>query len=204
MISRTARRLFAVATLVSIAAVAAAIAAPVSRAYGCQPQGTASTVFGSWGDTTDYLLSGGGSFESWAPSWSLARGATVRSGNEPWHVEGAWDNRSLYLPAGSSATSMQICSPKLYPVLRFFVANAGSPGGRLHVELIVNGDSRTPQVLDGGTITASAGWNVTAPIAVPWSATRWGAVAFQVRLTPEGDGSAFAVDDVYIDPYQSR
>jgi hypothetical protein len=204
MISRTAWRLLAVATLVGIAAVVAATAAPVSLAYGCQPQGKASTAFGSWGDNTDYLLSGGGSFEPGAPSWSLSQGATVQSGNEPWHVEGASDSHSLSLPAGSSATSVQICSPKLYPVIRFFVANLGSPDGRLHVELIVNGDSRGSQVLDGGTVTASGGWNVTAPIAVPWRATHSGAVAFQVRLTPVGDGSAFAVDDVFIDPYQSR
>jgi hypothetical protein len=31
-----------------------------------------------------------------------------------------------------------------------------------------------------------------------------GAVTYQVRLTPEGAGSAFAVDDVYFDPYCSR
>jgi len=204
MIHRTVRHSIVVAALAGIVAVAAAVAAPASRAYGCPPQGTAATVFGAWGDSTSYLLAGGGSFEPAAPGWWLVGGATVQAGNEPWHVGGTADSRSLYLPAGSSATSVQICSPKLAPVLRFFVANVGSRAGRLHVELVVNGDSRRAEVLDGGTVTADRGWNVSAPIAIPWSDTRWGAVAFQVRLSPEGDGAAFAVDDVYIDPYQSR
>jgi hypothetical protein len=109
---------------------------------------------------------------------------------------------SVTLQSGSSVTSGDTCGPFLRPVVRFFVDNVGSGTGLLHVEVLVN-DGRDG-VLDGGTISASSGWNVTGQIVLPRPAIHPGAVAYAVRLTPVGDGAAFDVQNVYIDPYQSR
>jgi hypothetical protein len=109
---------------------------------------------------------------------------------------------SVSVDSGSSATSGNTCGPFLRPVVRFFVENVGSSTGLLHVEVIVN-DGRDG-VLDGGTISATSGWDVSPQITFPRPSIHPGAVAYAVRLTPVGDGAAFNVDDVYIDPYQSR
>jgi hypothetical protein len=198
------RRLLVAGLLATIAAAAAGVAAPASLAYGCPPPAKSTVAFASFGDGASYVLASGGSFEVSSPAWSLSGGAVVQSGNESWQFGGAADSRSLYLPQGSSATSGTTCSPKLDPVLRFFARSTGSSTGRLHVELIVNGGSRNEDVLDGGTIAATSGWNVTAPLVLGWPGAKSGNVAFQVRLTPVGSRAGFVVDDVYIDPYQSR
>jgi hypothetical protein len=109
---------------------------------------------------------------------------------------------SVTLQSGDPVTSGDTCGPFLRPVVRFSVDNVGSSSGQLHVEVLVN-DGRDG-VLDGGTISPSSGWNVTGQIVLPRPSIHPGAVAYSVRLTPVGDGAAFDVDDVYIDPYQSR
>jgi len=196
-----ARRLLFVAAVAGLAAAASAVATP-AFAHGCPPTGAAGTPFAPWGDSTSYRPVRGGAFEPLQRDWSYSDGAAVVPGNEPWDVGGANDSNSLYLPAGSSATSGDTCGPFLYPVVRFFVDNVGSSTGLLHVEVIVN-DGKDG-VLDGGTISAPPGWSVGPQIALPKPAIHPGAVAYAVRLTPVGDGAAFEVDDVYIDPYQSR
>jgi len=199
---RRARRLLFVVAAAGIAAVASAVATPRALAHGCPPTGSAGTTFASWGDSTSYRPVRGGAFEPLQRDWSYSGGATVVPGNEPWYVGGANDADSLYLPSGSSAMSGDTCGPFLRPVVRFFVENVGSSTGLLHVEVIVN-DGRDG-VLDGGTISATSGWNVSPQITLPRPNIHPGAVAYAVRLTPVGDGAAFNVDDVYIDPYQSR
>ena len=192
-----ARRLLFVAAIAGIAAVAA-VATPVARAHGCPPTGRASTPFTSWGDDSTYLPMLWGGRGSQRNNWSVAGGAGFVTGNDPYSVDGS---SALYLPPGSSSTSSDTCNRLLVPVVRFFVQNAGSDGGLLHVELIVN-DGRGG-VIDGGTISASDGWDASPQIVMPTPDTH-GSVAYAIRLTPVGDGAAFLVDDVYIDPYLSR
>ena len=59
-------------------------------------------------------------FESGADGWTLTGGAKVVDGNAAQHVGGSSDDRSLLLPAGSSATSPPVCVGLNEPTLRYF------------------------------------------------------------------------------------
>ena len=105
---------------------------------------------------------------------------------------------ALYLPAGSSATSPCTTAPMIAGLVRFWLRNAGATGGLLKVEVLVKGGTYY-----AGTITAGSSWS-PSPMLLSSAPYYSGAVAYQVRLTPVGTGSAFNVDDVYFDPYCSR
>src|SRR4051812_44477972 len=97
----------ALRTATALAAVTAVlVAAPVAGAstpHGCGYSGT--SVFAPWNDDRLYTLTPDGGFENGADGWTLDDGAAVADGNETFDVGGAADQRSLALPAGSSATS---------------------------------------------------------------------------------------------------
>ena len=80
-------------------------------------------VFQAWGDDAYYRLAPGGSFDG-GPSWSLAGGARVVSGNEPYRLVAG--TRSLSLPAGSTATSPAMCFAYGDWHARFVVRNTGA------------------------------------------------------------------------------
>jgi hypothetical protein len=176
-----------------------------SAAY-CDPSST--QPFSPWGDSASYarLLNGG--FEGGITGWTLAGGARVVSGNEPFFVNGSRkDSHSLLLPAGSSASSGTVCFALGDWHLRLLMRNVGSSSGALHVQVVVPsllGGLLT--ILDGGTISSGASWtpsprlelllcNVTSLLGTQ-------AVAF--RFTPVGYGAAYQIDDVYLDPWKDR
>ena len=86
----------------------------VKSAPDCSPK-PASQAFARWGDTAQYNLAPGGSFEAGTASWSLSGRASMVSGNEPWKVAGAGHSRSLKLPPGASATSPRSASGSSTP-----------------------------------------------------------------------------------------
>ena len=54
------------------------------------PAQSVSTPFSQWGDTTDYFLVPGGSFEGTPARWGgRCPGASLTAGNEPFHVDGS-------------------------------------------------------------------------------------------------------------------
>jgi hypothetical protein len=169
-----------------------------AHAATCPPPPTAVQPFLPWSDAHDYVLTTGGGFESGQPAWALSGGATIVSGNAPNKLDRSTDSASLYLPAGSSATSPCTTAPQIVGIVRFFVKNLGASTGQLKVEILVKGG-----VYDAGTITAGGTWSPSSMLAS--NAPNYkGAVAYQVRLTPVGADSAFTVDDVYFDPYLSK
>lgn len=186
--------------LVASALVAAAWSGPVAAAAAatCPPPPTAMKPFTPWGDANDYVLTTGGSFESGTPAWSLSGGARIVSGSASNALDPASDSRSLYLPAGSSATSACVTAPQIVGIVRFFVKSSGVAGGSLKVEVLVKGG-----VYQAGEITAGSEWE-PSPMLLSNAPNYKGAVTYQVRLTPIGAGAAFTVDDVYFDPYCSR
>ena len=66
--------------------------------------------------TTSLLLA---ARSSGAAAWTLSGGAKVVSGNEPFNVSGA-GSRSLYVPAGGTATSPTVCVGISEPSIRWF------------------------------------------------------------------------------------
>jgi hypothetical protein len=180
------------------AAVTAFVPATVApaAAASCPPPPSPVYPFVTWGDWNPYVLTTGGSFENGMPSWSLSGGAAVVSGNAPNALDPKTDAHSLYLPAGSTATSQCVTAPQIVGIVRFFVRSSGT--GQLRVEVLVKGG-----VYPAGTITAGSTW-APSPILVSTAPAYKGAATYQIRLTPIGTGAAFTVDDVYFDPYASR
>ena len=116
----------AVGLLVTLAAVAAMAApAPANALLGLgNPCGSQlSQPFAQFGDDLSYTLVPGGSFEPGTAGWSLAGGATVVGGNEPFAASGS---HSLYLPNGSYATSPFMCVGTLSPTFRLYGFSSSS------------------------------------------------------------------------------
>jgi hypothetical protein len=171
-------------------------------ASGC---GKASKIFEPWGDYSNYLLVPGGSFEAGTPGWSLSRGARVVEGNEPFHVNGAGDGRSLYVPSGGSALSPTVCFGLGDWHARFFVRNVGSARGSLKVDITVKSLLGLVSLLDGGTVSASGEWSPSPRIGLTLTnlCSLLGVRAISFRFRAVGSGAAFQVDDVYLDPWKS-
>jgi hypothetical protein len=183
-----------------VAAAALAHVAPAPAAPSCAATPSGAPVFQPWGDSADYVLAGGGSFETGGPSWSLSRGAAVGPGNEPFGLAGA-GSQSLTLPTGASATSACLKAPHDRAIVRFTLRGV-TAGAIVHVEVIVGGGK--DGVLDLGTVTpASSDWAVSDILQADWPLSSNGAVQLQVRLTSVGAGTA-QVDDVFVDPYAAR
>jgi hypothetical protein len=173
-----------------------------SAAY-CDP--AASQPFARWGDTASYTLVPGGAFEVSDPAWSLRGGAATVAGNEPYYVHAAKDRRSLYLPAGSSATTPTTCFVLGDWHLRFFVRNRGTTSGSLRVEVVARSLVGVLSVLDGGTVRAGTTWAPSPRVGLLVSnlTSLLGTKAVAFRFTPVGTGAAFQIDDVYLDPWKS-
>ena len=162
-----------------------------------------SQPFARWGDSNNYLLVPGGSFESGTPAWSLSGGAAAVAGNESFYVHSSRDKRSLYLPSGSTALSPTVCFGLGDWHSRFFVRNAGSEKGSLKVDVVTHSLLGLVSILDGGSISASGTWAPSPRIGLTFtnlcSLLGVKAVAFRFRA----QGGSFQVDDVYLDPWKS-
>lgn len=191
--------------LVIVAATAAALAASVASpsagtafAAACPPPPPSLQPFLGLGDSSRYVLTTGGAFEAGSPAWALSGGAVVVNDQAPDPLASAGASRALLLRAGSSATSACVTAPQIVGLVRFFAKSVGAADGRLRVEVLVKG-----RVYQAGMISAGTSWGPTDRLPSGAPAYK-GAVTYQVRLTPVGAGAAFAVDDVYFDPYRSR
>jgi hypothetical protein len=186
------------AAVAALAAASALAAGAGPAAAACPGQPTAQR-FMPWADPAWYAPAPDGGFEAGALGWTLAGGAAIADGNEPYFVDRRSDRRSLNLPGGSSATSPSICVGLEHPTLRFFLRNTGAPEARLAVSVLISGAGRTLPV---GVLTAGPAWApgpalpVTANVL---SLVGSNQVAF--RLTPVDSSGAWSVDDVFVDPY---
>src|SRR6266496_1756205 len=98
---------------------------------------SASMVFLPWGDNSNYMLTPGGSFEESTTIWKLSGGAKVISGNDPYFIHSKRDSRSLYMPAGSSATTPTMCFAPGAWHLRFMGVSPNSSSA-IRVTVMVN------------------------------------------------------------------
>jgi hypothetical protein len=164
---------------------------------------SASKPFSPWSDQANYVLVPGGSFEGGAPGWTLSGGAAVRSGNETFYVRSTSDRSSLYMPAGSTVTTPTMCFSLGDWHLRFFARKATSGSGSIRVTVVVKTLLGVLSVLDGGTVGSNGVWAPSPRVGLLLSnvtslvGTR--AVAFRFKAS----GTAFQVDDVYLDPWKS-
>ena len=170
----------------------------------CDP--TATKAFAAYGDSANYASLFNGGFESGSTGWTTSGGAKVVSGNEPAYVSGdRRDSHSLLLPSGSSAYSSTVCFAFGDWHLRLFAKNVGSSSGTLHVQVVVPsllGGLLT--VLDGGTVSGKGTWapSPRLQLALCNVTSLLGTRAVAFRFTPVGNGAAYQIDDVYLDPWK--
>jgi hypothetical protein len=162
--------------------------------------------FTRWLDPLNYTLAPNGGLEAGARDWTLSK-ASVVSGNETFYVRGAGDSKSLYLPAGSSATTRAMCVGVGHLVARFFAKSTGTSLlslSRLDVEVLFEDAAGNVRSLLIGAVLPSAKWAPTLPLPVianllPLLPGEHTPVAF--RFTPKGKGS-WSIDDFYVDPHR--
>src|SRR4051812_19268037 len=124
----------------AFAALALAVILPAGAlASGGCPDQQAAQTFLPWGDSAWYVPAPDGGFENDASGWALSGGAAVQQGNEPYQVSGGDDQRSLGLPAGSSATTPPICIDVAPPTIPLFARNSGEPLSTLAVSVVYRG-----------------------------------------------------------------
>jgi hypothetical protein len=160
--------------------------------------------FSKWGDTANYFLLPGGTFEQGSVSWALSGGAAATAGNETYYVHSGGDARSLTLPSGSSATSPAVCTSIYDPTLRLFVRNTGSTSSRLKVEALYPGLLGAVRTAKIGDLSGSSSWQATPTLQLLLTnllatlSVDQTAVAY--RFTPEDSTGKWSIDDVYVDP----
>jgi hypothetical protein len=192
----------AVLMLAAFTAPASAGLLSTGAASECDPD--TGQVFRAWGDDAYYRLVPGGTFEGDA-SWSLAGGARVVSGNEPYRLRSG--SHSLSLPAGSTATSPTTCFAFGDWHARFVVRNTGAASGRLEVDILVRNLLGVVSILDGGAVRADGTWDPSPEVSA--TLTNLGGLlgltrAVSFRLQAKGSGAKFQVDNVFLDPFRSR
>ena len=192
------------ASLLALSTAPADAGLLVRTATGCQTQ-ILEQPFQRFGDSSYYTLVSNGGLESGATDWTLSKASGV-SGNETYYVHAANDSKSLYLPAGSSATTRAVCVGLSHPAMRFFARSAGTGLlSSLRVNVLVEDSLGNVLSLPIGSISPATAWAPTPRVLIvanllpllPGSQTP---VAFS--FTPQGTGTWW-IDDVYVDPHRT-
>jgi hypothetical protein len=183
--------------------VVLAFPALASAATGC-PSTPTTKPFQAFGDIANYSLAPSGAFESGASGWALS-GATVAAGNESYRVHGSADAKSLTINPTGTAVSPAFCVSVDHPTFRFFARRTSGTWGTLAVKLRWRDSSgRTNDTTVGAINASSTSWQVSPPLQLATTLPLWQSgqtLSVQIVFDPEDYGGAFAIDDVYIDPY---
>ena len=193
--------------ITGLLAVLAALAIPANA--GLLGTGTASycdsnsaKVFQPWSDSSNYMLTPGGSFEGSTTSWKLSGGAKLVSGNEPYFIHAKGDSRSLYMPVGSSATSPTMCFAAGDWHLRFMGVSP-TKASKLRVTVTVNSLLGILSILDGGTVSADGTWKPSPKVGLLLTNVTGLLTTKAISLRITATSGTSQIDDVYLDPFKS-
>jgi hypothetical protein len=188
--------------IAALTCVAVFVSSGAAFAAQCPTQ-SAKQKFSKWGDSSNYFLVSGGSFEGTPAQvgWTLS-GATLTSGNEPFHINGITDDQSLLISGGGSATSPAFCVDSTMPSFRFFVRQT-APGSDLKIQGVVQTPrgplSMTVADLPDGSLPFWTPLQITvATNKIP----KGFSIAAAMRFAVGGSGG-WQIDDVYVDPYRA-
>jgi hypothetical protein len=205
LLHRSRRFVACLAVLTPLAAMSGAQAATASTPRDACGQRVIEHPFAQWGDVADYFMVEQGDLSGDAVEWDLGGGALVAD-NNPFTLHGA-EQAALSLSEGDSATGAMVCVGVNDPTMRFFVRNSGSATGTLKVEVLYEDDAYITHSLPLGVLTslhAGDRWTPSPALALAAplvSLLDGGLTPVWFRFTAEGAGSAWLVDDVYVDPY---
>ncbi len=198
-----------IATIASTAFASTANAALLTASAESCEDGPITQPFRQFGDSANYKLLPGGSFEAGTAAWQLSGGAKIVSGNESYKVGGAAHSQSLSLPNGGAAVSPFTCVGLGEPTLRLFAKRNTALLGllsTLNVQIQVKtslGLSLWLPVLPGDL--GGSSWHQTAQMPLianilPLSTSDKTPVRF--RFSPLL--GSWQIDDVYVDPLRMR
>lgn len=172
-----------------------------ASAAGCGTT-TVTGPFQRWGDAADYTLVPGGSFEGGAAGWTLS-GARVAAGNEPWRVRASTDTTSLAIGPLSKAVSAPFCVSTDHPYFRFFARKTSGVWARMNIYLRWSDGYRTRDTFVD-TLSADSDWAPTRvlPLAGALPIAAGGSLKVQIVFDPQLLSGAWAIDDVFYDPYR--
>jgi hypothetical protein len=161
---------------------------------------TYTQPFAQWGDSNSSFLATGGSFEG-SNSWSLAGGAKVVGGNEPFYLNSTSDSHSLLLPPGSSAMTPAMCLAALSPHMRLVGQAAGGPG--VHVDIYASGLLGLVRLPVAANLSLSSSWGPSGDVSLllqnVLALTNLGKTSIYFRFSPIGSATV-QIDDFYVDP----
>ena len=166
-----------------------------------------STPFVRFGDSADYTLLPGGTFELGAPGWVLENEARIVAANSSFAATGP-GRKALSVPKGSKVTTRALCITEFHPTLRFFAMAKGSSRARLLVEVLYEDLGGSVNAMPIAYLKPSSTWQPTIVVRLhvnlraAVAASRTAAVAF--RLTGEEDTATWLIDDMFVDPFLSR
>ena len=186
-------------------ALLAAVGLPAVAQAAC-PITPTTKAFQRFGDTADYSMLSNGHFESGTSGWTLT-GASVVTGNESFKVRASTDAHSLTIQPTGKVVSPKFCVGLEHPTFRLFARQASGSWATMAVRLRwtqSNGqvNETTVASLNGG---ASPAGSRRPRLALASTLPLWQAgqsLQVQVVFDPEDFGGAWAIDDVYIDPYR--
>lgn len=190
----------AVAAAMILSAVSVVGVGGTAMASPCEARNT-SAAFSWWGDSNQYFLANGGSFEANSTRWNMWNGGTRAWGESPFGYAGP-GSQSLYLPSWAGALSPAICVFENEESLRF-AYKAPRPGATLQVWIEISG----PQgyAYTNTYMTASSWWwDVSPIIPMPNLRDADGRQWVSIFMMPVDNSGAWQVDDVMIDPWIAR
>jgi hypothetical protein len=193
------------ATLVA-GTLLALIALPAAAQAAC-PSTPTTQPFKQFGDSASYSMLSNGGFETGTSGWSLTK-AAVASGNEAYKVRSASDSKSLVVQPTGIAVSPAICVGIANPSFRFFARQTSGSWATMVVKLRWTGSDGTTNNTVVGSLDGSNGyttWKPSPAFAMATTLPLWqSGQTLSVRLVfdPEDYGGAWAIDDVYVDPYR--
>jgi hypothetical protein len=187
-----------IARCLAIATVALG-AVPAAAAADC-PALPTSMVFAAWGDTSEYFLAPGASFEGTTTAWT---GGSLTPGNDPFYLAGGNQRQSFLIASGKTASSPSFCADVTHPDFRFVARplNALNPGS-LEISVRFRDSAGVTQTWVMYTMTGVQYWTASQRVRLmrdlplPSSGVTTASVLFRAV------GGSWAIDDVFIDPYR--
>ena len=179
-----------------------ALGVPAAASADC-PSTTTTKAFKQFGDQANYSLVPAGAFESGTTGWSLT-GASVASGNESYKVHGSSDSHSLAVQPTGLAVSPSFCVSLANPTFRFFAKQTSGSWATMVVKLRWKDSRGAVNTTTLGSLNGTSSWQPSQVLPLATSLPLWQSgqtLNVQLIFDPEDYGGAWAIDDVYIDPY---
>lgn len=191
----------AVAAATIISSVAVVGVAGTALAGPCGARST-TAAFARWGDTNQYFVADGGTFEVGSTPWVTWGAARVTLNQSPFAMTGLGHTRSMRLPAYSGAGTPPICVFHNEESVRFSY-KAPYAGATLAVYVEVANELGYEYTETYITATGRA-WDVSPVIDVPNLRDSNGQQWITIWIQPLDGFGTWQVDDVMVDPWIAR